>query len=304
MYNGIKNNQTAKFNYDDLVLPFLIFAMVSPFFGLFTVYFLRMSFDNVGTYGDFIGGSTIPFLTSITILYIYKTNNLQREQLEVQKSEFTLLQQEVKSTTEALQDQSKTNKMQRFENSFFIQINELRNANKEITKSFNQNIDSYTEPMTFEEIMTQIMGNINDKRSEELGKSFDKLHAQKKQNSIEGYYDLYKNLLSNAIDESGIYRLSYFNTFFNIIERSLQVIYHYKNFMDEWEFKFYSDYLYKEITSEGINLVLFDICLHSNKKELIKELKFDKYANVIFYNSSREDFRLLNYLLYGKPIIE
>ena len=250
--NSLKNNQTAKFDYDDLVLPFLIFAIVSPFFGLLTVYIFRMSFDNVGTYGDFIGGSTIPFLTTITILYIYKTNNLQREQLEVQKSEFSLLQQEVESTKEALQEQNITNKIQRFENSFFIQINELRNAKKDITKSYNNNMGKYTGPMTFGDIMSQIENDINLNMNEKLIKSSDKLYPQKKQKPLEEFYNLYEGLLSEAIDESGIYERGSMTNFVYIVERSMQVIYHYKKFMDDWEFKFYT---FIKVEAVGIELL-------------------------------------------------
>lgn len=35
--------------------------MGSPFLGYFIVNILGISFDNVGTYGDFIGGPTVPF---------------------------------------------------------------------------------------------------------------------------------------------------------------------------------------------------------------------------------------------------
>ena len=50
MSNDVKKNQSIKMNYDELVTPIMIFAMVSPFFGYFMVKLFGISFDKVGTY--------------------------------------------------------------------------------------------------------------------------------------------------------------------------------------------------------------------------------------------------------------
>lgn len=108
--------------------------------------------------------------------------------------------------------------------------------------------------------------------------------------------------MSKAVDSTGIHAAP-MGTFLYIIERNLQIIHYYKNLMSVWELNFYLEYLYNEITSEGINLVLFDLCLHSNKQtlELVKELNFDRFANTTVSSSRREDFRLLDYILNEKP---
>ncbi|MFJ7685845.1 hypothetical protein [Peribacillus butanolivorans] len=298
MSNDLKKNQSIKMDYDELVTPILICAMVSPVFGYFMVNLFGISFDTVGTYGDFIGGSTVPFLTTITILYIYQTNNLQREQLKVQKSEFSLLQQEMESTKEALQDQSKTTKMQRFENSFFIQIKELRDAKKEIVVDSNDTLWGSTALTTYKDIMSMIQKTFYTKLHQKIEASGDELFSISEKGNKKEYYEFYGELMSAAINESGLYSIESIPNFLYHINRSMQLIYHYKYIMDEWEMTFYLEYLYKEITKDTINLVLFDMCLHGPNKSIIKELNFDQFADTAYYKSSRVDFRLINYILY------
>ncbi|MFJ7310835.1 hypothetical protein [Peribacillus frigoritolerans] len=298
MSNDFKKNQPIKMNYVELVTPIMIFAMVSPFFGYFMVKLFGISFDKVGTYGDFIGGSTVPFLTTITILYIYQTNNLQREQLKIQKSEFSLLQQEMESTKEALQDQSKTTKMQRFENSFFIQIKELRDAKEKIVVEYNTTPWGRTSYTTYKAVMSKFQDTFYTKLHEKFETSSDDLFSISEKDNKKEYYKFYGGLMSAAIDESGINSKESIRNFLYLINRCLQLIFHYKNIMDEWEMTFYLEYLYKEINKEAINLVLFDMCLHGPNKSIIRELNFDQFADSTHIKSSRVDFRLINYILY------
>ncbi|PEJ35944.1 hypothetical protein CN689_05660 [Peribacillus butanolivorans] len=298
MSNDFKKNQSIKINSDELVTPIMIFAMVSPVFGYFMVKLFGISFDKVGTYGDFIGGSTVPFLTTITILYIYQTNNLQREQLKIQKSEFSLLQQEMESTKEALQDQSKTTKMQRFENSFFIQIKEVRDAKKEIVVEYNNTAWGRTSFTTYKAIMSNFQDIFYTKLHQKIETSSDDLFSISEKDNKKEYYKFYGELTSAAIDESGIHSKESIQNFLYLINRCLQLIYHYKNIMDEWEITFYLEYLYKEITKDTINLVIFDMCLHGPNKSMIRELNFDQFADRTYIKSSRVDFRLINYILY------
>jgi hypothetical protein len=114
-----KTTSDSKFNIADLKLLFIIMAPVSLGFGLFTASFLGLPFDKLGTYGDFIGGGTIPFLTIASILFILDTIKLQKKQLKLQEKE-------VVETRKTLEEQNKTARMQRFENTFFKLIDQVK----------------------------------------------------------------------------------------------------------------------------------------------------------------------------------
>lgn len=296
------NKQSPKFDYDELVSVIMIFAMVSPFLGYFIVNIFGISFDNVGTYGDFIGGSTVPFLTTITILYIYKTNNIQKEQLKVQNKEFHLLQNELEITKEALHEQNKTIKMQRFENSFFIQINELRETKKSIVEEYNETLWGEGDLRTYKDIMSMYQLNFYNRLHDKIRDLIQEPSYIGETNS-KLLYESYGNLVSAAIDESGIYKMESIMNYIYHIERSLKLIYQYRNTMDEWEIAFYIEHLSREISKVVINLVLFNFCLHGKINFIIKELKFEKEANDTHYKSSKIDFELINYILYEKSII-
>ncbi|MFD4932237.1 hypothetical protein ACFWMS_25760 [Peribacillus butanolivorans] len=103
----------------------IIFSILSPFIGILIVKGFKLGdvFADLGVYGDFLGGFTLAFLTIVTIAFVYKTFKLQKEQLKTQK-------EEMRMTRETLEEQNKTARMQRFENSFFIQLKDLKDRQK------------------------------------------------------------------------------------------------------------------------------------------------------------------------------
>lgn len=283
-------------NIEQKYVPYTLVAVItSPVIGWILVKEKGYNFGELGTFGDFLGGSTVPLLTFITILLLLRTISLQSNQLDIQKNEFTLLREEMASTKEALQEQSKTAKMQRFENTFFIQIKELREEKILIQKN-NSRTDTYLEP--FHDVMADIEYRYNAYMEKLIIKTgIVRSHMQR-----DDFYTKYEALMSEAIDSTEIHKDGQMNTFFYIIERNLQIIYYYKNLMEVWELNFYLEYLYNEITSDGINMVLFDLCLHSKKQSLslVKELNFNQFVNITVSKSRREDFRLLDYILNEK----
>ncbi|WP_394626989.1 hypothetical protein [Bacillus cereus] len=296
MSDGLKDNTNhkndcKKFDVSELIFLIFIFAIVSPFFGLFLVKIFQLDFDKLGTYGDFLGGSTVPFLTIVTILFIYRTYILQQEQLKVQQRELSLLQKEMESTKETLQEQSKTARMQRFENSFFIQIDELRKSKEEVAKYFF----SLDLPYTFNEYMEIIRDKIDKAMGEYIEENAETLFRE---NEKEKYFKLYGDLLSLAIDNSGIYQDKLIPPFFRSVNRSMQFIYEYKKSMDDWEVAFYLEYLYDEIGSEAINIILYDICINKHMISFARELNFDNYANKHYQDARRRDFDFIKYVLY------
>ncbi|PEC50298.1 hypothetical protein [Bacillus sp. AFS096315] len=120
--NGKKNIDLKRKNESDfthLAELFFCFAGGSVVFGLIIIKLLKVDFAKLGVYGDFLGGATVPFLTVASILYVLKSVNMQKDQLEIQKIE-------LEDTKKALEEQSKTSRLQRFENTFFILTDEIR----------------------------------------------------------------------------------------------------------------------------------------------------------------------------------
>lgn len=297
MFDDLKDKMNQIFNYlkkFDISWLLLILAIVSPLIGYLLVKKYGVKFDDLGTYGDLLGGSTIPFLTLFTMVFIYRTYKLQHEQLKTQQSELSLLQKEMESTKETLQEQSKTAKMQRFENSFFIQINELRKFKEEAPVFLKYTFGD----ATFNEWMEYITKYIDKSMSEFMEDPSIKLPSE---NDKEEYFRSYGKLLSLAIDNSGIYEKEEINSFFNSVHRNMQLIYEYKDSMDDWEVDFYVKYLSDEIGKNSINIILFDICINKQMIDKAIKLKFDSFANNYYPNATRRDFHFIEYIFYENP---
>ncbi|MEC0347988.1 hypothetical protein [Peribacillus frigoritolerans] len=144
---------------EQVYVPYALVAVItSPVIGWILVKEKGFKFGELGTFGDFLGASTVPLLTFITILLLIRTIRLQSNQLDIQKEEFTLLREEMASTKEALQEQSKTAKIQRFENTFFMQIKELRDE-KVLIQKHNSLHNAHLE--SFNYTMEEIEGRYN-----------------------------------------------------------------------------------------------------------------------------------------------
>lgn len=301
MFDVLKEKMNLIFNYlkkFDLSWLLLISTIVSPFIGYLLVKKYGFDFDDVGTYGDLLGGSTIPFLTLFTMVFIYRTYKLQQDQLKTQQSELSLLQKEMESTKETLQEQSKTARMQRFENSFFIQINELRKSKVEAVAYLKTN---FSDTYEFNEWMEHIRTNIDKAMSNYIKDSFKSLPNE---NETEDYFRTYGNLLMRAYDNSGLFDNKGCFSFFNSVNRSMRLIYEYRTIMDDWELEFYLNYLRDEIGIEAINIILYDICINKHMIPYAKVLEFDKFADNLYLGARRQDFNFIRYVLYVNNDLE
>lgn len=95
---------------------------------------VEMSFaeklGSLGTVGDWLGGSTLPWLTFATTFLLIETSIMQRRQLHLQRKEMEenarmlsnqieLQKEEMQKTNQEFNLQNETMKIQRFENTFF-----------------------------------------------------------------------------------------------------------------------------------------------------------------------------------------
>jgi Putative phage abortive infection protein len=87
-------------------------------------YFYPQTFKDLGTWGDFVGGTLNPILTFLTVIGLLVTIHLQQRELR-------LTRKELAKSSNALEAQNLTTKQQRFENTLFSMIemlNQIVNA--------------------------------------------------------------------------------------------------------------------------------------------------------------------------------
>jgi hypothetical protein len=109
----------------------LKFVWVIPLLGIILVFGADIKFNELGPFGDFIAGTTVPLLTLVSFLAIVVTLRMQKEQLEMQRQELQNSIEEMRATRREFEEQNKTMAIQRFETTFFNMVN----LHNEIVKS-------------------------------------------------------------------------------------------------------------------------------------------------------------------------
>lgn len=272
--------ENKNFDVSELKFFFLILAPISLVFGLFVVKFLGISFDNLGTYGDFIGGGTIPFLTIASILFILETIKLQKQQLIVQEKEMS-------DTRKTLEEQSKTARMQRFENTFFILLNQIKEDLHQLPISESAIFQSHHD--YFKSVRKQFQTNVNM-----LIKDYEERLSN--ENHREEYFEAYADWLNDGyLDLPSVNHQEYHNFSFHT-GQLFQLILRYKSEMDEWEIGFYLDLTINEIGSDGFYMLVYAASLRLGINwNMVKELNLLEYISPVLLNS-RRDYDYFEYI--------
>jgi hypothetical protein len=276
---NIQSNKTisdSKFNISDLKLLFIILAPASLGFGLFTASFLGLPFDKLGTYGDFIGGGTIPFLTIASILFILDTIKLQKKQVELQEKEIV-------ETRKTLEEQNKTARMQRFENTFFKLIDQIKIDLEDLVEEF----DVSSSTTFFKILQQQLRTYMNEKKSKYQTVSYEE--------NEEAYLRNHGELLKVSFRELKL-KQSY-STFTSHTEHVLQLILKYKSHMEDWEVSFYLNLFFLEVGQHGISMLLYDSALRTGIKfQFVRELNLINYTDPLILNS-RSDYEFIKFVM-------
>ncbi|MBT2667290.1 hypothetical protein J7J00_17560 [Bacillus sp. ISL-4] len=290
----LKKNEEkkGKFIFSDYIteyaLMFLLFAFVSPIFGIFMVKVLKLgsAFADLGVYGDFLGGSTLPFLTIITIAFVYKTFKLQKEQLQTQK-------EEMRMTRETLEEQNKTARMQRFENSFFKYLEEIR-ADKGIDYGFDELIITMADRLST--TLTSYKKEMSDFREDKPSQFTIPI-----QNDYERFFDYYSSLADASLRQSGFYYKQVYS-FALKINRVFDIIYQYRSSMEKSEVEFYLAYLWAEIDFSTWSLVLLQNCIMDQRTQIINELQLDNWIHQSpDAGLTALDLHFISYIVHGDP---
>ncbi|WP_066307767.1 hypothetical protein [Bacillus sp. FJAT-29814] len=288
--NKIDNKN--EFDVTELAPVFLGLAFVSPFFGAFGNKVLGISFSELGTYGDLLGGSTLPFLTFASILYIIRTINIQKEQLNIQKDEISLVREELEDAKIALQEQSKTSRLNRFENIFYNLINEIRidilgfsfhtesktysgyEYLKYLLVTFNKRMESGTNSPEFNKQVKNI-------RKEHFNEDFYKIYGKVVEDS---YFSLERGTDFDVFQD-------HLQQVFLLLERNI-------NLLDEWDLEFYLKYLFNLTRKETLILYLLSNAFLFNDKGInsIKKLNLLNYISK-FDTGNTTDYKFIKFVV-------
>lgn len=278
-----KNSQqeNTQFDITELKFLFIIFAPISLGLGILGVKIFGFSFDDLGTYGDFIGGGTIPFLTIASILFVVETIKLQKKQLKIQEKE-------MKETRKTLEEQNKTARMQRFENTFFKFLEQV----KSILKSYE-----FTDVDGFRLNSPQEYFGVLDKKynyfKKEIYSDYN-IHLLN-ENNKEDYFQQYGDWLDEAYLKLPIGKP--YHDFSFHFEKLLQLILQYHSEMDEWEIKFYLESALYEIGTEGTNMLLYASVLRNGiDLDVVKRIGLINYTTPATF-TTRRDFDFIKYVI-------
>ena len=123
-----------------IVLGFVV-IVVGFYMYHFRSYYISLNPDDWGAFGDFMGGTLNPLLAFFSFMLLLLNLKLQREQLDKTEEQLDLNREELKLTREELKkaadaqvdsvkvmnEQLKTQFLQRFDNLFFTLISQLTN---------------------------------------------------------------------------------------------------------------------------------------------------------------------------------
>lgn len=149
-----------KFDYHLKTLwGLLIFIVISPTVGFLLVKQEGWSFEDLGPFGDFIAGTTVPILTFISFLALVLTLRVQMEQLRLQRVEAKATIAEIKASREDVELSYKP----QFENVTDEDINEVLhianlNPNYQSFEIINVSNKTTGKTLNFEKELIDLLG--------------------------------------------------------------------------------------------------------------------------------------------------
>ncbi|MEK3787535.1 putative phage abortive infection protein [Paenibacillus sp. FSL K6-1230] len=188
----------------------VILGVLSP--SVIASIFNRTGFEGymtLGTIGDWLGGSTTPFLTFATFLIVVAGYLAQREELKSTKEELVLNREEMEKSRSELKNQTENLTKQGFENTFFKMIslhNEIIASmiGHKSSSGVRQKTGRESFAVYYEELKRKYNhGVINGlERSNALKSSYRSLYSQRESDLFHYYNHLYTIL--ELIDSSSL----------------------------------------------------------------------------------------------------
>ncbi|MGE8036808.1 putative phage abortive infection protein [Lysinibacillus sp. NPDC093692] len=191
----IKENENKWIFGGIITICFAILAPILIFF-LSKSSFTFDSFANLGTVGDFLGGSTVGLLSLASILFLISTIVMQRKELGLQREELRMTREELAKANEQYRITNETMKLQQFETTFFNMISMHSNLINDLKalESSGRNV------------IVQFLKEVNKGFETEGFHSFLLDHFRKFDDIKEwyNYYSTYINYINNLNHYSGV----------------------------------------------------------------------------------------------------
>ncbi|WP_235856586.1 putative phage abortive infection protein [Niallia taxi] len=283
----------------------LVTASIMPF-AVKNYYDSRLDkYDNltdIGAVGDFIGGTTVAFLTASSVVLLLATIIMQRKEIKIsQQSIVELVKQteaSVKQAEEARKETQITNetmKKQQFETTFFNMVNLHHNILKEIQ------IEEFSGRAAIEYFYDDLINTYDGKiyreycgklKEEALEGDIEILDGLIKQfylnNQLSEYIDEFEQHFLPMYDENGIADMTELEEFYETVDNGQNTEW---NRRKEQHLVYYSQNIYGDYIAYS---------------EIIEEIDFnsakDKFSNVYidkfktnFHNQPMKDLKKLAY---------
>lgn len=288
------NEQKNQFDITELAHIFLWFAVFSPIVGFLFVKVFKISFDDLGVYGDLLGGSTLPFLTFASLLLLLRSINIQQNQLKIQKEEVGLVRVELEEAKNALQEQSNTARISRFENTFYMLNKEIKNDIQSIKVEIgNENVEGY---QYLYNLFSKFRLSMKEIRfSDEYEKDLEdrtKSHFSKE--------DFFK--YDGEIIEKIYYSFdkpTEFNVFMDHLEQVFHLLDRNKSILDTWELDFYLKYLFNIVRKDALYLwfIHTTFTFDNSGIDLIKRLGLLNYISKYDYSDDPNNYNFIKFVV-------
>ncbi|QJD83539.1 hypothetical protein [Cohnella herbarum] len=262
----------------------LIVAGVGPIFTVLLYKYIDEDIAKVGPVGDWLAGSTVPFLTLGAFLVAYATFKSQKKELELSRLEF-------KKQNEMLDKQ-------RFENTFFIMLKELQRFHdtNRVREELGPDLkyDAYVESISSLKVKCVISEDKLEKEYNRLRQSDNAsntifyVYKYRFHEYLDGILNMRDELDSNGINK--LYR--YVDKIFELIRRSN---------LTSAEAIFYADFLRIYISSEAlISLFYYSLSGLRDPESCFNEFSKYKLFDLIHGNADicidSSDYKFFNFL--------
>jgi uncharacterized membrane protein len=253
---------------EDIKIPFfryifiagiLIIIVLALYFWNFGFYGFSNSQGDWGTFGDFIGGTLNPLLAFLSLIALLTTIKIQSQELKETRKE-------IKDSSTALQEQSKSIKIQIFENTFFNMIDVYSSIVSNLyLKEFKIAKSTFGKvTVKFLDNFIEINKNEATKERECIAQLLNILEAYLKLKLFVSYdKNLYDNFHNNYEDKIGHY--------FGFIYQILKFIKDEEESNTKFDSKKYA-YLFRSLFSKSELTLLAYHCLGSIGGKKFKRL--------------------------------
>ncbi|OVE34654.1 hypothetical protein CCZ20_25570 [Priestia aryabhattai] len=307
-------------------------TIMVPFMGFLFVKVFKINFSDLGPYGDFIAGSTVPLLTFASFILLAATLITQQIQMNMQREELKLTREEYARTNEELDEQNKNLLLQRFEVTFFNILsshNEVMDSNrsqfekiyhtlKEKAKVERETYEFYDKRYFynveglvawFDSLPEGFIGSLKENNLGERAES-SLAYCKENDSKIKEFLSSYETLEFKYMIVNRVYEELYddyhyiLGHYFRSLHRIVKYV-HRSDVINEEEKKFYLGIVRSQLSSYE-HIFLFYNCLSSygckdflpmiKKYDLLDEMKVELMINSDIFNhyTLYEEFHSIN----------